>query len=216
MNRIEKICSYLDRCELLTDVGCDHGYCTKYALDNGLCKYAQITDISAKSLSKAEALLNGYIANGACKSYCTDGLKGIESFGQVLIAGMGGMEIIKIFSESGVPQKFVLQPMKNPEKVREYLLKSGCVISADDIFFCGKYYFIIKGERKTANGAASSPYTKAQLIFGRDSLNNPVFTGFARAELKKLNSYLTHCTEGAAKIGVQERINFLKEAAGIV
>ena len=56
--RLKKLCALLERCERFVDVGCDHGYCTKYMLEGGLCNSAVISDVSAKSLSKAEKLLD--------------------------------------------------------------------------------------------------------------------------------------------------------------
>ena len=57
MDRIERLCAFLDKCATFADVACDHGYCAKYMLDNGLCERAVISDISEKSMSKARTLL---------------------------------------------------------------------------------------------------------------------------------------------------------------
>lgn len=202
MNRIEKICSYIDECETFADVGCDHGYCTLYALKNAKCKRAIIADVSQKCLAKAEKLLSEYINVGLCKSVCCDGLTGIEQCGeQVLIAGMGGMEIIKILKESYIPDSFIFQPMKNAEKLRRYLIENGCAICVDDIFFDDKYYFIIKGKRC----GGTEEYSREQLAFGRDSLKNPVFANYVRDEIAKLSAY-------GQSPSVTEKIELLKKA----
>ena len=127
--RLKKLCALLERCERFVDVGCDHGYCTKHMLDRGLCKSAVISDVSEKSLSKAERLLKGYIASGACVPVCCDGLEKVERGDDlVLIAGMGGEEILKILKNSYIPKAFVFQPMKKARQLREYLLESGCAL----------------------------------------------------------------------------------------
>ncbi|MDE7163498.1 MAG: class I SAM-dependent methyltransferase [Clostridia bacterium] len=208
MGRIEILCSYLDYCDSFADVGCDHGYCTQYALKSGKCKSAIIADVSAKCLAKAEKLLSDYIRSGVCRSVCCDGLADIpEQTGQVLIAGMGGEEIIKILSQGFIPHKFVLQPMKNVPKLRQFLLEHGCKITADDIFRDDKFYFVIKGER---DGGASS-YSQSQLFFGRDSLNNPVLKEYAQAELDKRQRHLLSCTDELARKKIIEEINLLTE-----
>lgn len=188
MDRIEKICSYLDKCETLADVGCDHGYCAQTALKNGLCEKVYITDVSAKCLAKAEKLLANEIANGRCEAVCCDGLSGVEgNCEQVLIAGMGGEEILRILKNGFIPRKFVLQPMKNAPDLRAYLIGAGCRITADDIFYDNdKYYFVIKGERS----GGTKGYTAEQLLFGRDSLNNPAIKRYAVAEAEKRKAYL--------------------------
>ena len=61
MDRIEKLCSYLSPCKTFADVGCDHGYCTLYALKNGLCESAVVSDISEKCLDKARVLLDKFV-----------------------------------------------------------------------------------------------------------------------------------------------------------
>ena len=197
MDRIDLLCAYLDECETLADIGCDHGYCTLNAFKSGKCRRAVISDVSAKCLAKAERLLDQYISEGRCRSVLCDGLKDIPSdINQVLIAGMGGEEIIKILKEGFIPERFVLQPMKNADKLRFFLLKRGCKIIRDDLFTDGKfYYFVIKGEYyPDAEQVVKESYNELQLKFGRDSLNNPLIKQYADAELKKRKGHLTGCT----------------------
>lgn len=209
MGRIDALCAFLDRCDTFADVGCDHGYCTQYALQNGLCRRAVIADISAKSLSKAEKLLSVSIAEGRVKPVCCDGLKQIdEDTDQVLIAGMGGEEIIKILSSSFIPKRFVFQPMKNAPLLRRYLIERGAKIVRDDIFRDGKYYFVIKGERT----GGTEGYGELEYEFGKDSLKNPAFFDFARTELNKKLSYLDGCAEGAECSSLRRQAELLKEA----
>ena len=68
--RIRLLCGQLAACETFADVGCDHGYCTQYMLEENLCRRAVVSDISAGSLSKAEKLLSAYIAAGRVARTC--------------------------------------------------------------------------------------------------------------------------------------------------
>ena len=89
--RIRLLCGQLAACETFADVGCDHGYCTQYMLEENLFRRAVVSDISAGSLSKAEKLLSAYIAAGRVAPVCCPGLEKIpKGTEQVLIAGMGG------------------------------------------------------------------------------------------------------------------------------
>lgn len=188
MDRISRLCSYLDKCSTFADVACDHGYFAEYMLKNGFCDSAVISDISAKSLQKAQTLLDGYIKQGKCKAVCCDGLELIDrGVRQAIIAGIGGEEIIKILKNSFIPQSFVFQPMKNAEALRSYLIERGCALTADDIFSDGKnYYFIIKG----INCGGMANYSEAELLYGRDSIKNPVFKEYLKEEIAKKQSYL--------------------------
>lgn len=205
MDRISQICSRLERCGVFADVGCDHGYCTQYMLKNNLCDRAIISDISEKSLNKARTLLKDYCEDGRVEAVCCDGLTGVEGADLVLIAGMGGEEIIKILNQSGIPPKFVFQPMSNLPKVREYLINSGCAIEEDNVFADGKYYFIIKGRKS----GGSEKYNSAQLAFGRDSLKNPVLKEYLSQEAEKIRGYLSGSMLEENRRLLENRLQFI-------
>ncbi len=207
MDRIEKLCSYLDKCTTFADVGCDHGYCTRYMLKNGLCEAAVISDISAKCLQKAETLLADYVKCGTVKAVCCNGLEGVnEDTGQVLIAGMGGEEIVSIFKNSFIPQNFVLQPMKNTRAVREYLLQNGAQISVDEPFESGgKFYFVIKGKRS----GNSNKYAESQLEYGLN-LSGEITKKYVRTELTKKRAYLERDLKDETRLKIEEEISFME------
>ena len=208
MERIDKLCSYLFKCKTFADVACDHGYIAEYMLKNNLCERAIVSDVSEKCLKKAEILLSEYISAGKCRSVCCDGLKEIDSDTDcVVIAGIGGEEIIKILSEGFIPESFIFQPMKNADSLREYLLKNDCFIQTDDIFTDGKkYYFVIKGKRGT-----SQKYTDAEILYGKDSLKNPVFYKYLKEELNKKLSYLKNDMTDESRRNLTQQIKRMEE-----
>ncbi len=209
MTRIKKLCSYLDKCRSFADVGCDHGYCTQYMLRGNLCERAVISDVSEKCLEKAEKLLSGYIAQGRVTPVCCDGLEKVRGCDSVLIAGMGGEQIISIFKNGYIPENFTLQPMKNVKELRSFLLDCGARITLDDMFSDGKnYYFIIKGKRQ----GGSAEYCAEELEFGRDSLKNPIFRQYALEEIKKKEEYLTHNMTDLSREKVTADIEFMRGA----
>ncbi len=208
MDRISKLCSYLPRCKIFADVACDHGYVAKYMLKNGLCDSAVVSDISEKCLKKAEILLADYISANKCRAVCCDGLKQIgREVDCVLIAGIGGEEIIKILSEGFIPKSFVFQPMKNAGALRKFLLENDCFIGTDDIFTDGKkYYFIISGMKGMAQ-----KYGKEQLLYGKDSLDNPVFYEYLSKELAKKKSYLLNKMSADSRRDLMRQIKQIEE-----
>ena len=171
--RIDTLCSLLKKTTSFADVGCDHGYCSKYMLENGLCEFAILSDISKGSLQKAETLLNEYIVQGKAKAVLGNGFFGVPKDTQeVLIAGMGGEEIVAILSHEKygfIPEIFVFQPMLNPEKLRAYLLENGGYIEKDYTFLAdGKFYDVIVGRKRKDEEKQS--YTEWEIEFGRDNL----------------------------------------------
>ncbi|MBQ9728982.1 MAG: SAM-dependent methyltransferase [Clostridia bacterium] len=168
--RIDTLCSLLQKVKVFADVGCDHGYCTEYMLKNGLCEKAIFSDVSKGSLAKAQALLAPYVESGVAQSVLGDGFFGVpDSVNEVLIAGMGGSEIVEILSHKTygfMPERFVFQPMRDSEKLRRYILENGGFIEQDFTFRDGKFYDVICGGR----GSSTAPYSEMEYEFGRDNL----------------------------------------------
>jgi tRNA (adenine22-N1)-methyltransferase len=205
--RLKIICSEIEQCNIFGDIGCDHGFISEYVLQNNLCNTAVITDISKQSLKKAEDLLKKYFKQKRCVSYCTDGFKAVdEDINQAVIAGMGGMEIISILSEK-MPQKLILQPMKNQYDLRKFLMQNYS-IKKDYVFSEGKrFYDLIVCEKGNCN------LSEKQLIFGLTNLKekNEDFLNKIKKELDKTINYLKNVENKNTKLQLQERCNILKE-----
>ena len=208
--RLQTVCGQLSPCDTLADVGCDHGYCTLYVLERGLCRRAVISDISRSSLHKAEELLSSYIAEGRVESVCCAGLSQVPcNCGQVLIAGMGGEEIVKILEGGFLPANLVLQPMKNTEKVRAFLLEKGYCLVRYFLFYDGpKHYDLLRAE----HGAPPRAYGSLELEFGYDNIHapSPDFDRFLRGEIENARGRLAKAD--ASRAALQERLRRLEEA----
>ena len=207
MDRINKLCAYLEKCETFADIGCDHGYCTLYMLENNLCKRAVISDVSSKCLAKAERLLKDYIEEGRAASVCCFGLDEVdENIELTLIAGMGGEEIVSILERSFIPRNFVFQPIKNCRAVREYLLNSGAEITEDEVFESGgKFYFVIKGKRSGNN----RNYSEAELEYGT-STETETCRRFLLNELSKREEYLSRPLNSSARREIERQLELIK------
>ena len=206
--RLRILCGEIPVCDIFADVGCDHGYCTQYALEHGLCRKAYISDISAKSLQKAETLLAPHIAEGRVESICCAGLEKIPREAEaVMIAGMGGEEIISILKNGFLPQKLLLQPMQNVPKVRAFLLENGYAILRDFTFRDGKYYDVLFAER----GGVGRKYDARSIEFGYDNLHSP-----SEDFHLKVEEDITKCRARLERAGkpvpaVEERLRVLAE-----
>ena len=202
--RIETLCALLKPTTTFADVGCDHGYCSEYMLKNGLCEFAILSDISKGSLEKATTLLKKYVEKGKAKGVLGNGFFGVpKDTEEVLIAGMGGEEIVAILSHERygfMPEKFVFQPMLNPDKLRSYILENGGFIERDYTFMAdGKFYDVIVG-RKRKTGEEQQAYNAWEIEFGRDNL-------IERGEgfLKRISRKLHDLDGFLAREGLQEK-----------
>ena len=214
--RIDTLCSLLAPCKTFADVGCDHGYCSEYMLKNGLCDKAILSDVSKGSLAKAESLLAPFIRAGKAVSVLGDGFFGVpKDTEQVLIAGMGGSEIVHILSDKRcgfMPARFVFQPMHDGEKLRRYILANGGYITRDFTFFDGKYYEVIVGGALAKNGQAADgvtkPYTDAEYEFGRENLAvmGEAFVARMQKLINNIDKYLAEPSLGEeSKAELQQR-----------
>ena len=170
MNRITELYSRLRPCRLFADIGCDHGFVAELAVKNGIAEKVYISDISAKCLAKAEKLLAVHIRTGTVESYVSDGFAAFEETpDQALIAGMGGEEIVRILSEAKeLPERLVLQPMKNASAVRRFLTQNGYKLLEDVL------RRHLRGARKrrtdTRRGVfrQNEPRNPSRSVFGKD------------------------------------------------
>ncbi len=214
--RIDTLCAHLRKVQSFADVGCDHGYCTEYMLKNGLCERAIFSDVSKGSLAKAEKLLAPYVLEGRAQGVLGDGFFGVPSdTEEVLIAGMGGSEILSILTDAGhgfLPKYFVFQPMHDGEKLRRYLVAQGATLDRDYTFFDGKFYDVIVG-RATGEG---SEYSEAAYEFGKENLERmpEAFVQRTKKQLANLDKYLAR--EGLQEESRQELIERKARLQGVL
>lgn len=186
--RLEEIFSLLPECETFADIGCDHGYVAKQMLESGKCKKVIISDVSQKCLDKAVALLSNEIEVGRATAVVSDGFEKVGNCDLALIAGMGGEEIVGILKRAKtLPEKVVLQPMKNTKKVRKTAVELGYKIQKDYTFFTGKIFYdlllLVKGK---------DSLTDEEAEFGRTNLKEKptAFTKQIKLRIKKLRDFL--------------------------
>lgn len=134
--------SYTDR---LIDVGSDHGYSAAFALENKKAGYVIATDLHLPPANRTKEYLLAQGLSEMSEVHCVDGLSNIclTRGDTVLIAGMGGLEILKILNDAlrshdgtfpdGI--RFILQPQRSFEELREFLSENGFPIEKEIICF---------------------------------------------------------------------------------
>ncbi|WP_102400169.1 tRNA (adenine(22)-N(1))-methyltransferase [Haloimpatiens massiliensis] len=149
--RLKTIASMVDKCEVLVDVGTDHAYIPIYLVENHICQRAIASDINKGPVEKAK--LNVAMEGLKEKIQCRlgGGFSTIEpaEADVAVIAGMGGNLIRDIILEREEVfknlQYAVLQPVQNPEVLREFIYKKGYEILDEELCLEDeKYYQIMK------------------------------------------------------------------------
>ncbi|MBO5103217.1 MAG: SAM-dependent methyltransferase [Clostridia bacterium] len=189
----------LDASDLTADIGCDHGVLSLELLVSNKAKNIISTDISQKCLIKTVMLLeqNGY--TDRAEFVCADGLPSQFNPDQILIAGLGGLEICKIlaqyFEQNPNRPKLVLQPMKDLNIVREFLNRIGYKIIADRIFEDRKFYTIIKAE------LGQQTLTKRQINFGaiEYEYTQDAYVAWLNEKIEKIQDILQKTSKNNSK-----------------
>ena len=152
----------------LADIGCDHGKVSVACLLERKTQKVIACDISQKSLQKAVDLAKKYGVKNI-EFRAGDGLQVIND-GEaqcVVIAGMGGMEMMSILSSipKGV-KRLVLCPHRNAIQLREFLSSKDIYIDKDYIVKDGKkFYDIIVAEIDTDKDCSLD---RRQLLLGKN------------------------------------------------
>lgn len=150
-NRLKTVAMMVDKCHCAADIGTDHGYVPIYLINNNICETAVACDINKGPLHKAQININSYNLKDKIECRLGNGLNKLKP-GEVqgiIIAGMGG-NLIRDILEQGLEvfknaNFAVLQPVQNPEILREYIYKKGYKILDENLCIDeNKFYEIIK------------------------------------------------------------------------
>ncbi len=173
--RLQTVADAAGKCNILADVGTDHGYIPVYMLESGLCSRAYASDIRELPLAKAESIILESGLSDRAETFLSNGILDIpEDYDTLVIAGMGGETIVSILEAKRPPEnaKLVLQPMTEEQTLREYLYTHGYKITDETaVSEPGHVYTVISAESGTTES-----YTY------RDVLASPCFCGKKSAD----------------------------------
>lgn len=124
--RLDKILELIPENSIFADIGCDHGKLAVSAVKEDRVRFAYCSDLSENCLIKAKELAKECETTDRMNFFVGDGLEQIPDDAETfVIAGMGGMEIISILSNSANRARhYILSPHKNLDKVVEYLFEN--------------------------------------------------------------------------------------------
>ena len=145
------------------DVGTDHGYLALYLLGQGICPEVYASDLREGPLSAARrsALRAGIQEH--ISFVLSDGLQKlpVDRIGTVIIAGMGGDNIISILDrEPGVRNgclQMILQPQSKAAELRRYLTEQGFSILREKLSRDGRFLYTAMEARYTGEQTGLTP-----------------------------------------------------------
>lgn len=217
-DRLKTIGEMVDNCESICDVGTDHAYLPIYLIQKGTCSKAIASDINKGPVEKAKMNIKKEGLNDRIFCRLGGGLTTIKPFevDGVVIAGMGGNLIRDIIEENINVFKslkfMILQPVQNPEVLRQYVYETGYDIIDEELCFDeDKYYEIIKVKYNNKPTKVDSIYYEVskKLI----EKKHPLVGEYIRFKINKYRSILEYIDDKteSAKRRQEEIMNEIKK-----
>ncbi|MCL2048714.1 MAG: class I SAM-dependent methyltransferase [Defluviitaleaceae bacterium] len=207
MNRIGTMLSLIGECEVLADIGTDHAYLPIEAVRGGLCKRAIACDIVDGPLFMAKKNIHAAGLQDRIETRLGDGLRplGENEADCIVIAGMGGMNIIEILRVGITPPRLILQPQHDLEELRRFLHAKGYKIKETLARERSRFYVVMHVE----NGEQDH-YTEAEYFTGRfdSEYRNAYFCEL----LKKISRFINAITDEKTREVAEKRKSWLESA----
>jgi len=171
--RLRAAADWVEPCDIIADIGCDHGRLGAMLLLENRARHLIASDISEKSLQKAKHCLQRHGLTGRAEFFVADGLDALtQKVDTICILGMGGETLsgILLRGQSKLQNAaLVLGAHTNLYVVRKTLQAIGYRISGEQLVRSeGRMYVLVRAEQ--GNGL-EEPYTRRELM-GRCSSEN--------------------------------------------
>ena len=176
--RLSQIASYIRKGDSVCDVGTDHGFLPIWIKENELSDKVIMSDVSRGSLDKAVRDAEEELEQvDMPDARLGDGLDVLEpgEVDDIVIAGMGGIQIIDILSwdisKTLTYRKFILQPRRDSALLRKWLSVNGFTITDQTIVpENGRYSEIIccTSEGASAEDIGLADRCTVQDLFDKD------------------------------------------------
>jgi len=202
------------------DIGCDHAYVSIYLIERGIASYVYAMDVVPGPLSKANENINRAKLSDKIETRLSDGAKELKA-GEAeaaIIAGMGGMLMEKIISDSLEiflsMKELVLQPQSDLPHFRRFLYEKGFIITAEDMVLeDGKYYPMIKAVPEALCSNSEDTMTECDYHYGQHLLKSchPVLKQYLLWEKRQKEKILTGLVTQSATERTIIRIQEIKK-----
>jgi len=180
--RLRALASFIDKEDVVADVGCDHGLLSIYLVENNLCRMVIATDVNAKALNNARNNISK--RNLDITTYLSDGIRNIplDGLNTLIISGMGTKTILHILEDDKALKninKLVIQSNNDLALLRKELNNKGFYLEdEEEVEEKGKWYIInlfVKSDKKN---------DKQVLLYGY--LKDKLYANYLSNSLKKI------------------------------
>jgi len=188
--RLDSLVKYVDKKDIVIDVGCDHALLDVYLVKEGILDSIIVSDIHEGALkqgidnikkNKLSKQIDARLGNGLEVIRITDKVN------TLLISGMGTTTILDILNNEYINHldKLIIQSNNDHDELRKEVVKLGYKIVAEEYLQDNfkNYINIIfeKGEAK---------YTKDELRFGPFLLKDKEYLQFELDKIAKIRTFI--------------------------
>ena len=198
--RMRALAELVSPCEVLADVGCDHGFLSIFFVQSQKAGRAVAMDVRPGPLERAREHVKSYGCENRITLRLSDGLAALQpgEADAVLIAGMGGGTILHILGEgwekARETRELILQPQSEVSRVRKFLLERGYRIEAEDMVEeDGKFYPMMRAvpadgvKNRKERPDREESWSREELRFGKKLIEerHPVLERYLRLEERR-------------------------------
>ena len=147
-DRLLACCAFVNPCDRIADVGCDHGYLSIHLLTNGIASSAIASDLREGPLQSARDNAAKFGVHDKIEFCLSDGVQNIpRDFDTLVCAGMGAHTMISILESAPWLQdtryRMILQCQIKTPMLRQYLTEHGWTIKRESVLRDGKFLYTI-------------------------------------------------------------------------
>lgn len=207
--RLKAIAEYVNKGEIIADIGTDHGYIPIYLVEKDICPKVFATDIKQGPLNNARGIVKRQGFEETIELRLGNGLEPVinEKLDKIIIAGMGGLLIrdILISGDRLISRgnlKLLLQPMVAQSELRLWLKENGFRIVSERLARDKeKFYEIILAEKGKDNCKSMlDGEIGAKLL----EENDPLLKAFVCHKIRKYQIILNNIKQNAVESEMME------------
>lgn len=212
--RLSMAAALVPPCEVLADVGTDHGYLAAWLLQHGRAQKVLASDIGEGPLRSARETAARYGLEDSLQTILADGLNypGSDQAEVITICGMGGETMISILSAAPWTKngrRLILQPQSKLAELESWLKQEGYAVQNACLSIdAGKCYLAMS----VLGGSEWEFGAETWLLRNHDSL----FAEYLSREMKKVTHALIGLKQavidqGGAITALEERLETLQQ-----
>ena len=212
--RLNTVVSMVKPCRAIADVGTDHGYVPVFLVRAKTVEQAVAMDVRKGPLSRAREHVREAGLSGQIELRLSDGLEKLvpgEVSGAV-IAGMGGMLMLKILEEgldtANSMEQLILSPQSDLKLVRRWLEGHGFYLEEERLVLEeGKFYTVMRAVK------GKEALTEEEAAYGPRLLENrePLLGKFLEKEKEKRRRVLEALRKEEGQNAAKRREELEKE-----